>query len=176
MGLNNVFRTSFVCILSGWLSACATHIPEAIKKPPAENLSLQQVQKFPDKHRGKLIRWGGSIISSQNREAQTELNILAQVLDKDGEPQQGDQSYGRFIAVVKGFLDPAIYSKGRAITVSGRFESLEKRKIDQFDYFYPIINAEHIFLWDVPEKYDYYHYPYWYDPWYPYYNPYWHHR
>ncbi len=161
-------------MFSGLLSACATSIPDHIKNSPTENLRLVQVQKEPEKHLGKIIRWGGSIISSKNEQNRTTLIILAQTLSKYGEPQQGDQSYGRFIARINGFLDPAIYSKGRAITVYGKFEKLQKEKIDHYEYHYPLVTAEEIYLWEIPEKYDYYDYPYWYDPWYPMHPPYWH--
>lgn len=154
------------------LTACASNVPAIIKNPPPEDLSLTRVRHAPAKHLNKFIRWGGTIISTQNQQDKTELIILATPLDKFGEPQQGDQSYGRFIGVIDGFLDPAIYATGRAITVYGKFEKVIRRKIDNFEYDYPVIQIEHFYLWEVPEKYDYYDYPYWYDPWYPY--PYWH--
>ena len=159
------------------LSACATYIPEPIKNPPAEDLSLGQVQHAPEAHLNKIVRWGGTIISTHNQKNRTELTILAQVLDKYGEPQQGDQSYGRFIAEINGFLDPAIYAAGRAITVYGKLDKVVRKKIDNFEYQYPIVQIEQFYLWDIPQKFDYYDYPYWYDPWYPwypYYPPYRH--
>lgn len=169
-------------LLSGMLllSACASQVPDIIKNPPPENPSLMGVQARPDQHLGKAVRWGGTIISTQNQKNQTELTILGKPLDKFGEPQEGDQSYGRFIGVLDGFLDPAIYAAGRSITVYGKLEKVLRKKIDNYEYVYPIVHIEHFYLWAVPEKYDYYDYPYWYDPWYPYwspyYHPYWHHH
>jgi len=161
------------------LTACATNIPAPIKNPPAEDLSLTRARHAPDKHLNKIVRWGGTIISTQNQQHKTEITILAQPLDKSGEPQQGDQSYGRFIGIMDGFLDPAIYATGRAVTVYGKLEKVVRKKIDNFEYDYPIVQIQLFYLWEVPEKYDYYDYPYWYDPWYPYYpyyHPYWHRR
>ena len=154
---------------------CASNIPAPIKSPPAEDLSLTRVQQEPQHHQGKIIRWGGTIISTQNQQSRTEVTILAKALDSYGEPQPGDQSYGRFITLVNGFLDPAIYAPGRMMTVYGKFTKLLNKPIDKFDYQYPLVEASQYYLWDVPEKYDYYDYPYWYDPWYPYpyYHPYW---
>lgn len=154
------------------LPACATQVPKIIKEAPAEDVSLTRIQTHPDKHIGKMVRWGGSIISTQNLKNKTELTILAKPLDTYGEPVEGDRSYGRFIAVLDNFLDPAIYAAGRSITIYGRFEKLLDKKIDNFPYRYPLVNIQHLYLWEVPEKYNYYDYPYWYDPWYPYWGPY----
>lgn len=158
------------------LTACATHIPEPIKNPPVEDLSLAQVQRNPVPLQGKLVRWGGTIINTQNQKDKTEITLLSQAMNKYGEPQQGDKSQGRFIAVVNGFLDPAIYAPGRALTVYGKFDKLLVKKIDNFEYSYPIIDTLQTYLWDVPQKPDYYDYPYWYDPWYPWPPYYYPHR
>lgn len=154
------------------LTACATHIPDIIKNPPTEDLSLNRARHDPDRHQGKTIRWGGTIISTRNQKDKTELIILAKPLDKYGEPQEGDQSYGRFIGIKDGFLDPAIYATGRSITLNGKFEQVIRKKIDNFEYDYPLVRIEHLYLWEVMEEYDYYDYPFWYDPWYPFWHPY----
>lgn len=156
------------------IAGCATHVPEIIKNPPPEDLSLTRAQHEPGKHAGKTVRWGGAIISTENQKNRTELTILGKPLDKFGEPQEGDQSYGRFIGVIDGFMDPAIYAAGRSITVYGKFETVLRKRIDNFEYDYPVVRIEHFYLWAVPDRYDYYDYPYWYDPWYPYWSPYYH--
>ncbi len=171
-----LLRHTILMVLSGLLTACATYIPDHIKNTPAENLTLTQVQNEPKKHQGKIIRWGGSIISTQNLIDKTQLTILAHTLNQYGEPQQGDHSHGRFIAIISGFLDPAIYAPGRAITVYGKFNKLLNKNIDSFEYHYPLVDVTHTYLWDVSKKYNYYDHPYWYDPWYPYYYPSWQRR
>lgn len=153
------------------LSACASHVPNIIRQAPKEDLSLIRAQTHTDKHIGKAVRWGGSIITTQNQTTKTELTILAKPLNSYGQPLEGDKSYGRFIAVLNNFLDPAIYAKGRSITIYGRFEKLLDKKIDDFPYRYPLIKIQHLYLWEVPEKNNYYDYPYWYDPWYPFWGP-----
>lgn len=171
---NRSWQTVLLAMASLLIPACATHIPDIIKNPPPEDLSLNRARHAPAQHQGKLVRWGGTIISTQNQQDKTEITILARPLDKYGEPQEGDQSYGRFIGLINGFLDPAIYAPGRTITVSGKFEKVLKKKIDNFEYDYPIVRMQHYYLWEVPEKFDYYDYPYWYDPWYPHWGPYYH--
>jgi len=166
---------TWLLLLGLLLSACASHVPKMIKEPPAEDLSLIRAQSHPERHRGKVVRWGGSIIATNNQPSKTELTILAKPLDSYGEPLEGDRSYGRFIAILDNFLDPAIYATGRSITVYGRFQKVIDKKIDNFAYRYPMVKIEHLYLWEVPEQYDpYYYYPYWYDPWYPFWGPYYH--
>lgn len=174
MPITNTSRITVLSLVPGLLllSACATNIPDMIKKAPAEDLSLVRAQHAPDRHRGKIVRWGGTIIATHNLKNQTEITILAKPLDSYGEPLEGDKSYGRFIAKTDGFLDPAIYAAGRSITIYGKFEKVLNKKIDNFEYNYAVVQIEHLYLWEVPEKYNYYDYPYWYDPWYPYWSPY----
>ena len=41
---------------------------------------------------------------------------------------------GRFIACKAGFYDPAIFLKNRELTVLGRIDGYESRKIGEYDY------------------------------------------
>jgi outer membrane lipoprotein len=99
-------------------------------------------------------------------------------LSKNGRPQDTDDSPGRFIAVVPDFLDPKVYSDDRRLTVTGRLQGTETDKVGEFPYTYPIVQAEHYYLWprEISSPYppSYYRYPWWYyDPWYydPWYYP-----
>ncbi|MCO6411583.1 MAG: Slp family lipoprotein [Thiogranum sp.] len=165
------------------LTACATSIPLQIKQAPPDNPGLQQVLDDPDAWQSRQARWGGTILETENREDMTRLLILARPLSKDGEPRSGDTSLGRFIAVIPRFLDPAVYSKDREVTITGTIQGVETRKVGEFPYRYPVVLAEHHYVWPQPDPYDPYRYPRWwhdpwyYDPWYfpyyPYHHPYW---
>ena len=63
-----------------------------------------------------------------------------------------DRSLGRFIACRAGFYDPEVFMAGREITVSGRVEGFETRKVGNYDYRYPRVAAEVVYLW--PERRD----------------------
>jgi outer membrane lipoprotein len=54
---------------------------------------------------------------------------------------------GRFIACKAGFYDPAIFLKDRELTVLGRIDGYESRKIGDYDYRQPRVAADVVYLW-----------------------------
>jgi outer membrane lipoprotein len=118
------------------------------------------------------VRWGGEIINVEPRADQTCFEILARALDSAARPVSRDPSDGRFIACRNGFYDPEEFKKGRDITIVGQLNGTEKGKVGDFDYTYPRVAADTIYLW--PERPLYVTQPY-YDPWGPWwgYGPYW---
>ena len=49
------------------LSACASQVPQNIRKAPADNPSLEQVREHAADHLGRQVRFGGTIIETGNR-------------------------------------------------------------------------------------------------------------
>lgn len=116
------------------------------------------------------MRWGGTIAEVTNHAQDTWIEIVSRPLDGDGRPERTDQTDGRFIAKVKGFLDPAVYERGRELTVVGTFAARIDRPIGEHTYSFPIVAATQIYLWPKPRPvapYDPWADP-WYSPWYPY--------
>ncbi|MEJ2509705.1 MAG: Slp family lipoprotein [Gammaproteobacteria bacterium] len=176
-------RTALLLASLLMLSACASTIPKPIRQPVAGDPGVAAVRSEPETaYRGQAVRWGGSIIETENHAQQTRITVLAQTLDSDGRPD-GDQSGGRFIALVNGFLDPAVYQAGRLITVAGHIAGTETHLIGKYPYRYPVVQVDTYYLWPPLRHYDwrdappYWYDPYWgpygYDPWYPYHGPGW---
>jgi len=159
------------------LCACASQVPQAIRKAPADAPTLEAVHADTDTYLGREVRWGGKLIETGNRENTTRLTVLARPLYRDGEPQYTDASAGRFIAIIPGFLDPQVYAADRRVTVTGTLARTEAGKVGEFPYTYPVVEATAWYLWpDETESYYGYPYPGWYDPWYgPWYDP-WYYR
>lgn len=150
-------------------SGCAT-VPDAISEAPPSAPSLSQARADVDAHVGKRVRWGGLIADVENRPEDTWVYIVARPLSRSGRPREAGESEGRFIARVKGFLDPAIYTEGRHITVAGTVAGKLTRPIGEFPYVYVTVDADTTKLWEreVPRPY---YYP---DPFYdPFYDPFW---
>jgi Outer membrane lipoprotein Slp family len=57
------------------LTSCAT-VPPAIRYAPPGDLQLPEARANPDVHTGRPVRWGGTIVSVQNKEAETILEVL----------------------------------------------------------------------------------------------------
>jgi outer membrane lipoprotein len=159
------------------LAGCASTIPPEISSPPANSPTVSIARGGIEPFLGSEVRWGGLIVSVQNRENDTRIEIVARELNSSGRPLDSDFSPGRFIAVLEGFIDPAVYAEKRQITVYGMLLESVDQLIDQHVYAYPVVAARSYMLWQpLPERDPYMYSPYWYDPWYgPWHGPYrWH--
>ncbi len=163
-------RLAIAALAAFLLTACGTTIPEQIRNAPTDSPSVGEARADPDNFIGARVRWGGTIAQVENRESQTLIEVVARSLQDNARPSESDRSQGRFLARFDGFLDPAIYSKGRELTVVGTVEGRQTRTIDEYDYEYPVVNVESHYLWDPRPEYSrdpYRHSPYYYyDPFY----------
>ena len=155
------------------LCACASNIPLEIREDiSGEHITLGVVRADMDRFTGHKVRWGGTISSVQNKATDTWIEVVGRRLGSYGRPQVTDQSDGRFLVRIDGFLDSAIYRVNRPITVFGVLEGSVPGNIGEYSYTYPLVSAHSHYLWDdydVEDRYDrYYGYPYRYYP-YPYY-------
>jgi outer membrane lipoprotein len=164
-----LYFCSLILIIS--LTGCASDIPPEIKTAPQNSPTVSMARADSGRFVGDLVRWGGVIAKVENRQNQTWIEIVARELDSSGRPRDGDFSPGRFIAVLPGFLDPAVYAKARAITVSGILEGSINQLIGQHSYSYLKVLADSHVLWKpIPRNNSYnYGYPYsgsymWYRP------------
>ena len=101
---------------------------------------------------GDHVRWGGQVVGVHNEPSQSCFEIVGKALSADGSPVLRDRSVGRFIACRAGFYDPAVFTAGREVTIVGTVSGFETRRIDAYDYRYPRVAAEVIYLW--PERRD----------------------
>lgn len=155
------------------VAGCASNIPVTIRNPPPGNPVVAEVRKDTPKYLNSMVRWGGTIASVENRPNYTLVEIVARELSGNGRPNQSDRSMGRFLARIDDFLDPAIYEKGRLLTVNGTVVDNVTRPIGEFTYNFPVVKADDYFLWrPLPPAPRYNYDPFWYyDPWYPYSYP-----
>jgi len=164
-------------MLSGFfsLTGCAPVISKQLREQAAKELTLSVVLKNPDAYKGKTVLWSGVIISSVNLKEGTMIEVLQKPADMEGRPKDVDESEGRFLALKPGYLDVAIYSQGRNVTVAGEVQGKRIQRLCEIEYSYPLIRVKEIHLWAVEKKDIYYPCPYWHYPWshYPYWYPYW---
>ena len=146
------------------LTACTSHIPDAIRIAPSSEISISTAQRTPNIVIGSQVRWGGNIISVDNKPDETWIEVLARPLGYAGEPNSDASSQGRFLARINGFIDPAIYTTERKITIRGQLESTLVRHIGEHPYRFPLVRVQAHYLWPKQPKTD----ELWNDPWYPY--------
>lgn len=162
------------------ISGCATHGPLPTSDVPVATPAVTEVQSDPARFKGTTVRWGGVITRVDNQPANTWIEVVSHELQENGQPQAKGGSSGRFIAVIPGFADPAVYTSGRKITVVGTLGETTTRQIGEYNYTFPLVNVSAIHLWPVVEENTTSDYPppwWYYDPWpyyprpYPYRNP-----
>jgi outer membrane lipoprotein len=135
---------------------------------------------------GQRVRWGGSIVNTDPGKDETCFEISSRSLDRSARPVETDITLGRFIACAPEFYDPHVYAKGREVTIVGSIQGTLVRKLGEYEYRYPQINVETVYLWQKVVPYSYYgsQYPYYngfgpygYNPWGPWNSrfgsPYW---
>lgn len=106
------------------------------------------IMKDPDVYKGKIIIIGGIIVSSINTKEGTYIEVVQKPLDYRGRPEDTDISYGRFIILYEGYLDTAIYSQGREITVAGEVIGKIMRPLGQIQYQYLLIKSKELHLFE----------------------------
>jgi len=161
------------------LAGCAGVIPEAAWQGVDRNFAFADLRADPDAARGRRVVFGGEILHTTVRAQETEIEVLHYPLGSDDHPNLSEASGGRFLVRRAGFLDPAVYAPGRLVTVGGIVAGAVERPVGEVPYRYPVIQADHLYLWPRFETlYPSMPYPYPWPPYPPYYrypfrSPYW---
>ena len=156
------------------LGACAT-TPAQLQ---GSYSALEPEQAASQQAPGQAVRWGGKIVDVHTEKLYTCFEIVGAPLDSSSRPRRVDDSNGRFLACRDGFYEPEVFANGRELTISGKIDGYETRKIGDYDYRYPRVAADVVYLWPERRDYDdYHHYPWgwgwgwyggpwgWYGPW-----------
>jgi outer membrane lipoprotein len=140
----------FLLMVAMLLMAGCTHVvSKQVLNEVDRNATFAQVVKDPDAYRGKTVLFGGAIIETKNFADKSQVVVLQQPLDRRDRPVAGDVSEGRFIILISGFLDPAIYSPGRLVTIAGKVVGKEKHPMGEIEYTYPVVEKQGLYLWPV---------------------------
>jgi outer membrane lipoprotein len=112
------------------------------------------------------VRWGGAIVNVRPGRDATCFEIVSKPLDPQARPRDGDETFGRFVACVPGFYDPAIYAPQRELTVTGTLAEPMQRQVGEYDYRFPVVKADTVYLWPRRERVAWggtlwWPYPYW---------------
>ena len=128
------------------LCACAT-APTGLQ---GQYASVNPEQAAASEQVGDSVRWGGRIVSVNTEKLYTCFEVVGAPLDSSGRPRRVDQSTGRFLACRSGFYEPQVFERGRELTVTGKIEGFETRKVGNYDYRYARVAADVVHLW--PER------------------------
>lgn len=156
------FKGVLLIFIAVTLTGCATAISRDMRVEADMDLHFTEVSENPEAFKGETVIWGGDIIDVTNFKEKTHIEVLQKPTAINLKPRHTDESYGRFMVLADGYLDPAIYSTGRQVTVAGEIIGEKRRPLGEMEYVYPFLKAREIHLWTERrrEPYPYhYHYP-----------------
>ncbi len=129
------------------LVGCASY-PDLVNVPEGTKLAdFTQENKAGVNQLGETARWSGVIASIKNGKTSTTLDVLYYPAQSNGRPKLSDEPIGRFRTKVNKFLDPAVYKKGKSITVLGSVKTKETGIIGEYEYEYPTVGDAKVYLW-----------------------------
>jgi len=129
-------------------------VPEQIKVSDDESLiSFESIINGSKTGQGEKARWGGEIVSVDNKKEYSEIEILQYPSNQYGKPRTSRDSAGRFKVQVSGFIDPLVFEKGRLITFLGELGVPAEGIIGEQAYIYPVLIANGYYMWKETEEY-----------------------
>jgi outer membrane lipoprotein len=174
-GWRKLILWPLVLLVQGVYAGCASIPSREFRQQLGPPVPFQELLEG-DAHRDERVVLGGYILETVNEPDGTRLTLLQAPLDSRNKPKSQDLSQGRFVVETQEFLDPAIYTKNRRITVGGKVWGASPQPLGNRTYQYPVIKAEELYLWPKEPLYPrpyYPYYDYWYYPWHRYpYGPY----
>jgi outer membrane lipoprotein len=160
----------FIIIISACalLASCAHALSEEFRKLSEDEITFLKVQRAPEGHIGQQFIWGGFIANGKIEDRGTFFEIVQTPVDGYGKILDTDKSEGRFIAFFPDeFHDPAIYERGRLMTLGGTLTGTIEGKLAGKEYTYPLLEVAESRLWKKELLYETEH-RYWYSspfPW-----------
>lgn len=86
----------------------------------------------------KKARWAGKIVSVQNNQKFSKITISYYPSAPNGRPKTELLSTGQFVAIVPGYVEPRVFSKGRMVTVLGN---------TVYPLGYPTLYTAGLYMW-----------------------------
>ena len=156
-----------ICLFWVITTVSCTVISRQVRSEAEPLIPFKTLLEETEEYKGRTVILGGYILQVENLASETILKVLQAPFRVGEEPDLRDLSQGRFVVYFKGFLDPEVYARDRAITVAGTVIGSDVEKIGEEGVRYLKIKNREIYLW--PEYKNLPPYP---NPW-PY-PRYWH--
>ncbi len=139
-------RVLFSLLITFHVISCAHVVPQELRQQVDKTVTRDEIFRNPDAFKGKMVIIGGIIMSTSTLEDKTYVEVLESPLDSYGKPKDIEESKGRFMVLYEGYLEPAIYSTGKRLTVFGEISGKRSGSIGEKTYDYPLIKAKELYL------------------------------
>jgi outer membrane lipoprotein len=140
-------RHNFLWLALILLSGCAPVLSQAVIDASNPNVSLEELQRNPERFEGMSVLFGGTIIQTGNDNAGSWVELLQRPLGHRLEPKLTDETGGRLLLKSNDIWDDQIFSKGRKITLVGKVTGTETRTVGETSYEYPVLLVTEYHLW-----------------------------
>lgn len=137
----------FTCLIS-LLISCAT-TPDFDTSQVDSSITPSNAIKTINVVLGKSVIWGGTILDIRNLKDSTQIEILAYPLNSSHRPLLDKKPLGRFIIKKAGYLEASNYAPGKQLSILGKISGKQSGNIGESQYFYPVINADTLYLWEA---------------------------
>jgi len=115
-----------------------------VKRTPAE---LAAEQSGTARSSEGTVLWGGVILSSENVEEGSQLEVLSYPLDYLQRPEQHRKATGRFLIMHPEYLETIDYAPGRLVTVTGVLAGVATGKVGNTNYNFVQVVPDQLYLW-----------------------------
>ena len=138
---------ALLAVVLGTMS-CASPFPKQVLEKVDRSISFRDLRENPEKYKGIWVMVGGVIVDAKSMKEGSYLEILQKALDSRGRPIHTDATEGRFLVFSEQFLDPAVYPRGRAISVVAEVAGKRVLPLGDIEYSYPLLHAKALHLWE----------------------------
>lgn len=128
------------------LSGCGSVLSRKTMDQVDPKLSPDTVLNNPKAFIGQTVLVGGTILSAENLQEGTLVEVLAYPTDRRGEPQLSEPALGRFLLLYPGYLDTLIYEQGRRIVAAGRIIGERVTEAGETSRAFPLLHPVEIKL------------------------------
>ena len=150
----HVTRTFLRSAIATSLLALAACAPAPIYKasPTTVVTAPNIVAQSPGQFTNADVIWGGQVVEVRNLSDHSEMEIVAYPLDSSQRPKLANNGgWGRFIAVMPGYVESFDYPAGSLITLAGRITGTRDGKVGEAGYVFPMVSEAQSHRWTPDE-------------------------
>lgn len=150
----HVTRTFLRSAIATSLLALAACAPAPIYKasPTTVVTAPNIVAQSPGQFTNADVIWGGQVVEVRNLSDHSEMEVVAYPLDSSQRPKLANNGgWGRFIAVMPGYVESFDYPAGSLITLAGRITGTRDGKVGEAGYVFPMVSVAQSHRWTPDE-------------------------
>jgi outer membrane lipoprotein len=150
---SSIFSQSMVIVVL-FMVGCAPVISKQVREQVRPDVTFREVLNDPERYKGQMIILSGIVVETENTKEGTLLQVLQRPAGFRGKPKDVDETGGRFLALDSRYLDVAVFTKGRAVTIAGEVQGKRILPLDETEYIYPLVYVKELYLWQAERRYD----------------------